>query len=386
MASCREAHTSFPNERASPGIQLLRARRATGYNYCVACGRIDSAADPDPNLSLYQPHSRPYPSAEEGLCPGRVANRVVLGTDFRTDIALFSLSFDDPFRVRPGNDETSAALRTVCEAISKAACNLLEIESGEILAEYRPALTEAGAAGLEAEVFIYDTLAGGAGFSPQLVGRGVLLCDEALRILTSCPGKCDASCYRCLRSFRNRLDHRLLDRHLGEQLLRHALYGGYPDYPKTRVDASLDVLFSDLTRQFAAAFDFQRHVIRVIEGETVTIPILATRRSSNVETWLALSSPIAPSVPVHEDLRALDAAAHPIVCIDDLLVRHHLPSAVQTAMSSSVTGASAAPMRRGGDPSNLRVIRTARVERWLMPALMPCIRTGTKQMHIAGSS
>ena len=40
------------------------------------------------------------------------------------------------------------------------------------------------------------------------------------------------------------------------------------------------------------------------------------------------------------------------------------------------------PMRRGGDPSNLRVIRTARVERWLMPALMPCIRTGTKQISI----
>jgi ATP-dependent helicase YprA (DUF1998 family) len=304
-----------------------------GYNYCVACGRIESVADPE--LNLYQPHSRPYPSAEEGLCPGRVANRVVLGTDFRTDIALFSLSFDDPVRVRPGNDETSAALRTVCEAISKAACQLLEIESGEILAEYRPALTEAGAAGLEAEVFIYDTLAGGAGFSPQLVGRGALLCDEALRILTSCPGQCDASCYRCLRSFRNRLDHRLLDRHLGEQLLRHALYGGYPDYPKTRVDTSLDVLFSDLTRQFSAAFDFQQNVIRMAQGKTATIPILATRLSSNAETWLALSSPIAPSVPVHEDLRALDATSHPIVCIDDLLVRHHLPRAVQTAMSSA---------------------------------------------------
>jgi hypothetical protein len=55
--------------------------------------------------------------------------------------------------------------------LAKAACRTLEIEPGEILSEYRPALTEAGAAGLEAEIFIYDTLAGGAGFCPQLVGE-----------------------------------------------------------------------------------------------------------------------------------------------------------------------------------------------------------------------
>ena len=304
-----------------------------GYNYCVACGRIESVADPE--MNLYQPHSRPFPSADEEPCPGRVASRVVLGTDFRTDIALFSLPLDAPFRVRPGNDETTAALRTVCEAVAKAACRLLEIESGEILAEYRPALTEAGAGGLEAEIFIYDTLAGGAGFSPQLVSRGVSLFDEAVRILASCPAKCDASCYRCLRSYRNKLEHRLLDRHLGEQLLRHALQGGYPPYPVDRINASLDILFKDLVRQFADRFEFRRSVTRLVDGRIITIPILACRRNSDFETWLALSSPIAPSVPVHEDLRALDSAAHPIVCVDDLLVRHHLPQAVQTVMGSA---------------------------------------------------
>ena len=99
-----------------------------GYNYCVACGRIEAVADPE--INLYQPHSPPFPHAEDEVCPGRVASRIVLGTDFRTDIALFSLPFDAPFRLRPGNDETAAALRTVCEAVAKAACRLLEIESG----------------------------------------------------------------------------------------------------------------------------------------------------------------------------------------------------------------------------------------------------------------
>jgi hypothetical protein len=304
-----------------------------GYQYCVACGRIESVVAPE--MNLHQPHPKPFPGPVDDICPGRVSGGVVLGTDFRTDIALFSLPLDAPFRVRPGNDETATALRTVCEAVSKAACKLLEIESGEILAEYRPALTDGGAAGLEAEIFIYDTLAGGAGFSPQLVSRGQQLFDEALKILSTCPGGCDSSCYRCLRSFRNRLDHRLLDRHLGSQLLRHAHNGGYPEYASTRVKSSLDVLFSDLKRQFSSAFEFQRNAKRTVGATTVIIPILMTRRNSKAESWVALGSPIAPVVPVHDDLRDLDVGRYPIVCVDDLLVRRNLPHAVQTVMTSA---------------------------------------------------
>ena len=156
------------------------------------------------------------------------------------------------------------------------------------------------------------------------------LFNDALGILASCPANCDASCYRCIRSFRNKLDHRLLDRHLGAQLLRHALQGGYPDYPVARINASLGVLFDDLTRQLGNSFEFRRDVARVANGQSVTIPILVTRRSSGAETWLALNSPVAPGVPVHRELRELKASANPIVCVDDLLVRRHLPQAVQT--------------------------------------------------------
>jgi hypothetical protein len=305
-----------------------------GYHYCVACGRIESVSDPE--INLHQPHSRPYRSDDDEPCPGRVASRVVLGTDFRTDIALFSLPLDAPFRVRPGNDETATALRTICEALSKAACRILEIESGDMLAEYRPALTERGAAGLEAEIFIYDTLAGGAGFAPQLVDRGQALFEEALRILSECPGGCDASCYRCLRSFRNKLDHRLLDRELGEQLLRHVLMGGYPAYAPERVKSSLDLLFDDLQRQLSGEFQFERSVDRsVVRGTAVNIPIVVTRRTTKRQTWVTLSSPIAPEMPVQEDLRRLSGSLPaPIVCVGDLLVRRHLPQAVLSVRSS----------------------------------------------------
>ena len=200
-----------------------------------------------------------------------------------------------------------------------------------MLAEYRPALTEAGAAGLEVEVFLYDTLAGGAGFSPQLVERGRALFEEALRILGSCPAWCDASCYRCLRSFRNKLDHHLFDRKLGEQFLRHVLDGGYPAYPVDRTEASLRLLCDDLDRQFSDQFWFERNTSRgADEEQAVIVPILATNRSTGRETWLALSSPIASEVPVHGDLRQLQSPPACLVCIDDLLVRRHLPQAIHS--------------------------------------------------------
>jgi ATP-dependent helicase YprA (DUF1998 family) len=304
-----------------------------GYSYCVACGRIETAVDPEVNL--HQPHSRPYPTDEEGLCPGRISNHVVLGTDFITDIALFSLPFDAPFQVFPGNDETASSLRTICEAVAKAACRLLQIESGEILAEYRPALTDAGAIGREAEIFVYDTLAGGAGFSPQLAGQGPRLFEEALKILKICHASCDTSCYRCLRSYRNKIEHRLLDRKLGEQLLQHALFGGYPNYPADRVQSSLALLYADLVRHLSDDFVVRRNLHRNVGSRDITIPIVISRKSGDNETWIDLSSPVAPDVPVSAELRALSGAgaAH-ILCVDDLLVRRHLPAAVQQLRNS----------------------------------------------------
>jgi hypothetical protein len=280
-----------------------------------------------PEINLFQPHSRPFPNEEDQPCSGQyVTSRVVLGTDFRTDIALFSLPLDAPFQLRPGNDETATALRTLCEALAKAACLILEIEPGEILAEYRPALTAAGASGLEVEIFLYDTLAGGAGFSPQLVGRGPAVFAQALQLLSACPAQCDASCYRCLRTFRNKFEHGLLDRKLGEQLLMHALDGGYPAYPPDRVALSLNILHEDLNRQFSAEFQFERNVPRTHNGLGIIVPLTARRRSSSADNWITVASPIAPGVPVQDELRALGSSA-PIICIDDLLVRRHLPHA-----------------------------------------------------------
>lgn len=300
-----------------------------GYDYCTACGRIESSTDPEE--LLWQPHARPFRSDEDGPCPGGsfAKRHVVLGTDFKTDIALFSLPLTAPFRLLPGSIEAESVLRTVCEALAKAACQTLMIEPGEVLAEFRPALTEEGAAGHEVEIFLYDTLAGGAGFSTELVARAPQLFEQARLLLASCPEQCDASCYRCLQSFRNRMEHALLDRKLGIQFIEHVLNGGYPAYPEDRAERSLDLLASDLERQFGVEFSFTRSVERTdAKASSVIIPIVAQRRSTGAETWIALSSPLAPGVPINFELSELSLkGTSRLRCTDDLVARRHLPEA-----------------------------------------------------------
>jgi Zn finger protein HypA/HybF involved in hydrogenase expression len=199
-----------------------------GYTYCVKCGRIEASSDPTPLLA--GPHRKPYPDEKQPACEGVGPTRhIVLGTDFITDIALFSMQVEPPLRLRPGQYPTDVALRTVSEALAKAASQILEIEPGELMAEYRPSLTPEGREGLRAEIFLYDTLPGGAGFASQLVACGSELFQRALKLMKTCPENCDASCYRCLRSFKNKFEHRLLDRHVGAELVEYLLTGSLPD-------------------------------------------------------------------------------------------------------------------------------------------------------------
>lgn len=301
-----------------------------GYTYCRSCGRIESADAPE--VDLFNPHSRPYPG-DQRECPGSPVTHTILGTDFPTDVTLFSMRLQAPFRLQPGVDETTIALRTVCEALARAACRTLELEQGEILAEFRPALTALGVQGAEAEIFIYDTLPGGAGFSTQLAERGHQLFQTALDIMTNCAGNCDASCYRCLRSFRNKFEHGQIDRFVGAQLLQHVLQGGVPQYNDARVNQSADLLFGDLRRQSAETFACERNAERIAaDGHRYRIPIVVRRNATGAETWVALASPIAEAMPAHAGLAG---AGDVVVCLNEMVVRKNLPAAVQAVFESA---------------------------------------------------
>jgi len=301
-----------------------------GYSYCTKCGRIEASSDPNPTLLM--PHRKPYPDDKQPACEGNGTTRhIVLGTDFITDIALFSLRVAAPLKLKPGYYPTDVALRTVSEALGKAACQMLEIDPGELMAEYRPALTPAGRNGLEAEIFLYDTLPGGAGFSSQLVDRGTELFQRALRLVKTCPEKCDASCYRCLRSFKNKFEHSLLDRHVGAELLEYLLTSALPEFDAQRLKNSTALLYSDLLRQGDGGVDFEASIKVTVAGAgDVKVPILAVKKDGK-RFAIALSGPLTTDHPAEPSIRELREKTSDIqvIVVNELLVRGNLPTATR---------------------------------------------------------
>jgi ATP-dependent helicase YprA (DUF1998 family) len=301
-----------------------------GYSYCVKCGRIEASSDPTPLLTA--PHRKPYPDEKEPTCEGAGTTRhIVLGTDFITDIALFSMSVEPPLRLRPGQYPTDVALRTVSEALAKAASQLLEIEPGELMAEYRPSLTAEGREGLKAEIFLYDTLPGGAGFASQLVECGSELFQRALKLMRTCPENCDASCYRCLRSFKNRIEHRLLDRHVGAELVEYLLTNRLPEFDAERLKNSTTLLYNDLLRQGLDTISFEAGVKLAAKGEgNVVIPILGTSHSGR-RFVIALSAPLTTDHPSPPSLKELPEQLDELelIVVNELLVRGNLPTATR---------------------------------------------------------
>jgi len=301
--------------------------------HCTKCGRIEATAAR--SHTLHGSHLKPYPDDDEkrncdGINPTR---HIVLGTDFISDIALFSLCVAPPMSLKPGHTSTVVALRTVSEALATAACQLLELEPGEVMAEFRPALTPEGTTGLEAEIFLYDTLPGGAGFSAQVAESPVDLFQVALDLLTNCQEGCDASCYRCLRSFKNKFEHSLLDRHVGAQLLQYLINGQLTEFSKDRLVSSTALLCSDLQRQSVDGTRFDMDTSSQTDDRTVTAPILATTNDDR-RFIIALSAPLTPNHAADASIAALESTERlPIIIENELIVRGNLPDATRRIMA-----------------------------------------------------
>src|SRR5439155_18905924 len=103
------------------------------------------------------------------------------------------------------------------------------VDFTEFSAGYRLISQTGEGASIAAEIYMFDTLSGGAGYSERVGDameellrdyvRGVLACDDE-------NGEgCDRSCYRCLRHYYNQFYHSRLDRHVASDLLTLILGG-----------------------------------------------------------------------------------------------------------------------------------------------------------------
>ena len=200
--SWQRSHAANPRVLRTHSSARHEHRPATGGLHLLHSVRADRADSDSEQHALPERHPKPYPDDREPTLPRSCIDAWARArTDFISDVLLVSLRVDAPLTLRPGYLATDVALRTLSEAITIAATKRLEIEPGELQAEYRPALTEAGHEGLEAEIYIYDTLAGGAGFARRVGDLGAPSsrtrspCSRAVRRTAIAPATaaCEAS-------------------------------------------------------------------------------------------------------------------------------------------------------------------------------------------------
>lgn len=197
-----------------------------GFRACMKCGKVLAEGEPE------APHSRDYyvkvfKGRPAGKCDGEF-QRVFLGYDFPSDILLLRIALSSPLRFgvadRRNRKPLEDALQTLCDALTLSIARVLDVDSREMSAGFR--FGNDGKSEF-ADIFVYDTLSGGAGYALEASKAFTSVFEEAVRLMNDCA--CSASCENCLRHYGNRFHHLDLDRFLGLDLARYVLSGLVPE-------------------------------------------------------------------------------------------------------------------------------------------------------------
>lgn len=197
-----------------------------GFNICRKCGGAEVAS---PKQSRYD-ISQPYHD-NRSLCrhQNSVEASIYLGYKFLTDMFMLDIRYDTTKLVGNRSMEEKSILKsaatTMHEALRKAVSLVLDIDYSEINGGWR--FRASGDKSSHIEMFFYDNLSSGAGYSSligSILGEAF---EKAREILSNCG--CTRSCRYCLDNYYNQRNHEFFDRQLGLQLLNYAEYGLIPE-------------------------------------------------------------------------------------------------------------------------------------------------------------
>jgi predicted RNA-binding Zn-ribbon protein involved in translation (DUF1610 family) len=220
MNSYRQSNFQFVNLPDRKVLTVNMGKNKKGFNVCKKCGGAE-VADSNSNgiFSFSQPYHDNHP-----LChhEGTVATNIFLGYEFLTDMFMLDISYNSTELVDNSNIEEksilNAAVTTLHEALKKAVSLVLDIDYNEINGGWRPRIKSDGNSHIE--LFFYDNLTSGAGYSSLIGSILDKVLDKTRGILSEC--ECSRSCKNCLDNYWNQRNHALFDRHLGLQLLNYA--------------------------------------------------------------------------------------------------------------------------------------------------------------------
>lgn len=227
MDAFGQSNIRFANLPDRKVLTVNMGNSKNGFNVCRKCGGAEVVGG---NMKGTFTFSQPYHD-NHPLCQheGTVATGIYFGYEFLTDMFMLDISYDSTKLVGNRSTEEKNILRagvtTLHEAIKKAVSIVLDIDYNEINGGWRPRIKSDGNSHIE--MFFYDNLTSGAGYSSLI---GLILdkvLDRAKIILSECG--CSRSCKNCLDNYWNQRNHQLFDRLLGLQLLNYAQNGYLPD-------------------------------------------------------------------------------------------------------------------------------------------------------------
>ena len=198
-----------------PLLIMNQGPNGDGFLVCTSCG----AAIPGNDSELFNKKSvqQPYHNINyHKRCEHPKVVNTFLGHKFLTDMVLFEIKLDNKIinTELEGLWIRSAAI-TLSEAFALGASKLLDVNFTDLKNGYRIRRTIENT---YVDIYLFDSLSSGAGYSTMLENRIDELFDEVNHVL-DCKNNCKTACHDCLKHYWNQRIQNDLDRHAAKQLL-----------------------------------------------------------------------------------------------------------------------------------------------------------------------
>lgn len=194
---------------------LNQGPEGKGFTVCMECG----AAVPGESTLDLKKISQPYRNPRVGTRCNHPSDRVTnafLGHKFLTDMVLLEITLDpNVINTNSCGLWVVSAAQTLVEAMVLAAGQMLDVEFNDLKGGYR---LRYGEQKVYVDIFLFDSLSSGAGYSSMLNGRISDLVNATYKVL-ECKNNCATACHDCLKNFWNQRVQNMLDRHAAKQLL-----------------------------------------------------------------------------------------------------------------------------------------------------------------------
>lgn len=226
-----------------------------GFTICEECGAAVPGDDTFALTKIRPPYRHPRVRARCSHPLDKMTN-AFLGHEFLTDMVLVEITLN-PEQISTNQEAMwiDSAAQTLTEAMVLAAGQLLDVEFNDLKGGYR---LRYDSSKVNVDIFLFDSLSSGAGYSSMLAGRLSDLLAETEKVL-ACKSECKSACHNCLKHFWNQRVHNKLDRHLALELLewckseslakplsfeeQKSLIMGVKE--TALIDADFDIIFAD---------------------------------------------------------------------------------------------------------------------------------------------